>query len=207
MGSGNWLAPQSGLGHQARVKVFNPRYAAVLSLAVASCTPGKTGGPRDAAAASQVGVTESARGDVAACTDDVYLVEVEVKFPDEVNGVVYYKRGDFLPLSERWSRARPSWGKIKVKPGVGIPPAEKIKLEYFSLEGELLATNELQLASLPGEDSNLRTTASDVDLIFEQFFKRAIEGNVRLYLVANGVAVCSSSVSISGNEPEQGGGY
>ena len=189
------------------MRIFDSRYAAVLALAVASCTPGETGEPGGAAAASQVGVPESARGDVAACTDDVYLVEVEVKFPDEVNGVVYYKRGDFLPLSERWSRARPSWGKIKVKPGVGIPPAEKIKLEYFSPEGELLATNEMQLASLPGEASDLRTTAGDVDLVFEQFFKRAIEGNVRLYLVADGVTVCSSSVFIIGHEPEQGGGY
>ncbi len=189
------------------MRTFDSRCAAVLALAVASCTPVETVGTGGAETASQAGVTESARGDVAACTDDVYLVEVEVKFPDEVNGVVFYERGDFLPLTKRWSRAHPSWGKIKVKPGVGIPPAEKIKLEYFSPEGELLATNELQLASLPGEDSNLRTTAGDVDLVFEQFFKRAIEGNVRLYLVANGVTVCSSSVFIIGHEPEQGGGY
>jgi hypothetical protein len=184
------------------MRIFDSRCAAVLALAVASCTPVETVGTGGAERASQAGVTESARGDVAACTDDVYLVEVEVKYSDEENGVVYYERGKFLPLSERWSVAHPSWGKIKVKPGVGIPPAEKIKLEYFSPEGELLATNEMQLASLPGEDSNVRTTVGDVDLIFEQFFKRAIEGNVRLYLVANGVTVCSSSVRLNGYDEQ-----
>ncbi len=147
----------------------------------------------------QLGVVKLAHGKVLACTDEFYLTEVEVKFPDEKNGKIFYE-SQFLPFPEKWSVAHPSHGKLKIKLGRKNLPAEKLKLEYRSMKGELLATKEIKLLISYQENTTYLTTQDDLDIFYRSFFEKADEGKIQISFVASNKTVCYVVIKILGVE-------
>ncbi len=146
----------------------------------------------------QLGVSKLAHGKVVACNDEFYLTQVEMKYLDYDKNQKRYYRRVFYQFPESWSLAHPGLGKLKIKVGRKNLPAEKLKLEYRSLKGELLATKEIKLFISYQENSTYLTTQGDLDVHFQSFFERSKEGKVQISFVANNKNICFLSIDILG---------
>ncbi len=147
---------------------------------------------------TQMGVTEFARAEDVACSIENDLIEVEMKHLQyDKNDKPYYDLV-FRPFPEEWSLAFPGLGKMRVKSSPKFSSAEEIRLEYFSLKGELLTTKELKISSSPKENAAYLATQGDLDVEFIKFFEKAKEGKVRVSIVAKKKTICTFSVKILG---------
>jgi hypothetical protein len=133
-----------------------------------------------------------------ACSKENYDLEVEMKYLEyDKKNLPFYNR-QFRPFPEEWSLAFPGLGKLRVKTAKQLLPAEKVKLEFHSIEGKVLATKELKLAESVFENVTYSATQSELEVDIKNFFNVAKEGKVKLSILVKDKPSCSHSFGVLG---------